>query len=420
MPKTRTGQRLLQKAVRSYYRIFDTRQLRAFFVIAVVCAAAFAAMHIFTPVPLTPQQVTTQLTERVVSLCREGTDHTVCYEREVPKLFPEYSIPQLFDVVRNIRAVDHSYQFCHVLAHKLGEKVVEQDPDKWMQAMPLNPSDGLCSNGFTHGVVGGRFRANVLTDEALNTFRPDFRSACEPHDNWNPTPSIQATCYHGLGHLYVYITNAHLDKALELCEETAVTPKGDFGQVCREGVFMQIYQPLEPDDFEMIEQMPIRPSTTTVRQFCSSYSGNPKYEGACQRESWPFSRTGVMDGTGVEAFCSDSPNSDEELNCYRSAFSIIGRSSLGRGDAASRACARVPEVWQGVCITTVATTVLEENLNEGSAAIATCMQARSPSDAQTCLSQFADHAQFYFGSDPSARESFCRALPEPQRSTCLQ
>ena len=392
-----------------------------FFIVAalgIICVCIFLVTYVRFNAQ--PEQVTARLVHNMVSRCKGGVDHTACYESEVPKLFPTYTIPQIFDVIRGIRQTDHSYQFCHVLAHKLGEKLVMQDRTKWMQAIPFNPSDGLCSNGFTHGVIGGRFRANVLTDDALKAILPDFRKACEPHDSWTPTPSMQATCYHGLGHLYVYITNAQLHKALSLCDQTTKSPSGDYGQVCREGVFMQIYQPLEPDDFGMIEQMPIQPSTTTVRQFCSAYSSDPRNEGACLRESWPFARTGIVDGTGVDAFCANQPNDAETVNCYRSASSIIGRSNLGHAGAGTRACTKLQEKWQPLCITFNATAILEEDLNAGPKAIAECMSAPSDTSKQACLSNFADHVQFYFGKHPEKRAAFCHVLPEPQQSTCLR
>ncbi len=404
----------------SFHTIFDTRALRIFLLLFLLWSIGYGAIALYRYTHLKPRNIPEELAVQMTSLCNVGRDHTVCYEREVPKLFPKYSIPLIFDVIRNIRKRDQSYQFCHVLAHKLGEKIVAQDPDRWMQAMPLNPSDGLCSNGFTHGVIGGRFRANVLTDDALDALLPDFRKACEAHDNWKPTPSIQATCYHGLGHLYVYITDAHLHKALSLCARTTDTSHGDYGQVCREGVFMQIYQPLEPDDFLMIEQMPVRPATSTIRQFCSSYNEDPRDEGACLRESWPFSRISIMNGTGVAAFCAHQPNAKEEYNCYRSATAIIGRSSLGHGDSGNTACSHLPQLWQGVCAISVASAILEEDLNAGPAAIAACTNVSLLSASETCLSTFADHVQFYFGSDPVARAAFCHALPEPQRTVCLR
>ncbi|MBI5457503.1 hypothetical protein HY971_02135 [Candidatus Kaiserbacteria bacterium] len=351
----------------------------------------------------------------IVSECaRLAGDHAPCYESEVPQLYPRLSVSRIFNVIREIRREDPSYQFCHVLAHKVGERVVAEDPTKWVDAIPLNPADGLCSNGYIHGVIGGRFRAEVLTDAMLTTLLPDFKRACEPRDGWDPSELDRAICYHGMGHLYDFITDADLQKALDLCKET--TPE-DTRRVCIEGVFMQIYQPLEPDDFLLIKQMPVQPSTTTVRQFCSSFR-NPDYVGACLRESWPFFRKSIMDGIGVEAFCSGQPSAELEDLCYRSAFTIIGRLSLGKQEAAARACSKSPEIRQGMCYSVIAQSVLEEDRSDAKGALALC--ARAPEAlVQGCREWLVSQAPFVFGSNAQEYRRFCTELPASLQQSCL-
>lgn len=363
----------------------------------------------------TPKVEASIMAAEMVAKCAQ--DGGSCYEAEVPELYPTYSIPEIFEIIRHIRGRDQNYQFCHVLAHKLGEIVVAEDPNQWMKAMPLNPNDGMCSNGFVHGVVGGRFRAEVLDDETLATLISDFRRACEPHDDWAPTPLDQAICYHGMGHLYVFITDADLKKALTICEQTAVSEKSDYGQVCREGVFMQIYQPLEPDDFLMIERMEVKPSTTTVRQFCKAYSENPKYEGACLRESWPFFREEIVRGDGVDTFCSGQPNEQEETNCYRSATAIIGRMSLSNSRGAANACAALQEKYRALCFTTIATAVLEENRTDVAKAIEVCDMSTG-SVKNECFSDLARRSRFIYGANESQRMRFCDALPSEHQANC--
>lgn len=151
----------------------------------------------------------------ILSVCDTGNgDNAHCYESEVPKLYPKLSVSEIFDVIRRIRVGDPSYQFCHVLAHKVGERVVAQDPDGWFNAIPFNPPDGYCSNGFIHGVIGGRFRADVLSETTVVEYLSDFRRACEPRPDWSPSDLDKAICYHGLGHLYDFITNADLKRAI--------------------------------------------------------------------------------------------------------------------------------------------------------------------------------------------------------------
>ncbi len=354
------------------------------------------------------------LARTIILRCKSASDHSPCYESEVPKLYPDLTVPQIFDVVREIRREDTTYQFCHVLGHKIGERIVAEDPARWVEAIPLNPPDGLCSNGFIHGVIGGRFRAEVLNDATIQKFLPDFTRACAPRANWQPSDLDRAICYHGMGHLYDFITNADLPKALTLCAETA--PE-NFQRVCIEGVFMQIYQPLEPDDFLLIKQMPVQPSTTTVRQFCAAYK-DPVYAGACLRESWPYYTKEILDGSSFTKFCAGQPNKEQEDTCYEAAFTIVGRLSLGKPEDAARACGRAPTTRQTACYSIVADAILEEDRLNAKDALAFC--ARAPGAiADSCILSLVSKARFNFGQDVQEYNLFCAALPASYQQTCL-
>src|SRR4051812_42345013 len=78
----------------------------------------------------------------IVADCSDLHDKATCYETEVPSLYPKMDALEIFDVLRKIRKLDTSYQFCHVAAHKVGGRIVAEDPNKWMDALRLNPTDG--------------------------------------------------------------------------------------------------------------------------------------------------------------------------------------------------------------------------------------------------------------------------------------
>lgn len=355
---------------------------------------------------------------RIVSLCSKDAVSSSCYEREVPALFPEKSLTDIFSTIRAIRAQDSKYQFCHVLAHKLGEAVVAQDPERWMEAMSQNPSDGLCSNGFIHGVIGGRFRAEVLDGTTLQTFIPDFSRACEPRESWQASSLDQAMCYHGMGHLYMFITDAVIPHALSLCESTALEKgTGDYRRVCLEGVFMQIYQPLEPDDFLMLERMESVPTVHTVRAFCGMFTHNA-YEGACLRESWPLFREEILSGSGVDSFCAGQPDEKETMHCYESAFSIMGRMSIGNPESALNACAQVHFSRKRACYAYAARAVLEESRKDGDAAIALCAAAPNRYKA-ACMEDVLSTAHFMFGNNIEASKQLCRTAKKYMDVSCV-
>lgn len=375
-------------------------------ILAIAWAGYFASVEFGTP-------NATWYAKSIVAECSKVQgDHSPCYESVIPNLYPRVALSEIFNIVREVRTLDPSYQYCHTLGHKIGERVVAEDPDNWLDFIPDNPSDGLCSNGFIHGVFEGRFGADVLSNATITQFMPQFAEACEPHDGWDPSSLDRAICYHGMGHLFVFITNADLPHALSLCSQ--ITPS-DYERVCVQGVFMQIFQPLEPSDFDLIQQLPVQPNKNNVRQFCASFK-NPLYVGSCLEESWPLFTQQILNGTYVGTFCSWQPDATETDQCYISMSSIIGRETLGEPQKVVAACNNLPADRQPTCYSYSAEAALEEDLSTPQPAVSVCDLA-SPSVAQQCLSLLTNHAEFLFG-DKTQRAAFCALMPSDLQATC--
>jgi hypothetical protein len=354
--------------------------------------------------------------EEIVAQCTKEESSEKCYEREVPKLYPALTMSEIFTVIRDIRAQDPAYQFCHVLAHKIGENASAEDPSRWIDLIPHNPADGLCSNGFIHGVIVGRFRNDTLDAATLEKTIPDFQRACEPRSDWSPSPLDQAICYHGMGHLFMFITNADIRTSLDTCNRVAKSATGDFLRVCREGVFMQIYQPLEPDDFALIELLPEKPTADNYRRQCASYGRTPEEQGACLREAWPLFRKDILSGKGATSFCSGQPNAGETNACYDTISAIIGRMSLGDADKAVNACESVPEEREITCFAAAAQAIIEEDRTRVAAGIQLCGHAKA-SVARGCLERIASMARFLY-ADSQGRANFCAQFPKDVQARC--
>ncbi|MCE9541464.1 hypothetical protein K8R03_02795 [Candidatus Kaiserbacteria bacterium] len=350
----------------------------------------------------------------VASCARSGIDHSACYEAEVPALYPKMSVAQIFEVVREIRALDVSYQFCHVLGHKIGERVVAEDPAQWVDMLSLTPPEGVCSNGYVHGVTVGRFRSEVLDDATIEKFIPQFSLACSNSAKWSPSDLDREGCYHGLGHLFDFITNTDIPKALSICSRAVPS---DFRHFCFDGVFMQIFRPREPEDFLMIQQLPVQPTKATVGQFCRSFEDS-QYVGACIRESWPFFRDEILSGSGVEALCAAEPDVTERKYCYGIEFSTIGRAYVAEPGKAVSACLHVPEDQQSSCVVTVAQILLEEDRTNAMGAMAFCQSIPTESLAAECLSGIVNRSVYIFGTDEREFGAFCRPLPGVLKDRC--
>ena len=190
----------------------------------------------------------------IIKLCAGERYHPACYDREIPKLMDFISMEEAFKVTKIVQSKDSAYPYCHVLGHELSAREVRKNPDNWKEVVTRCPA-GMCSNGCIHGGFQERFRAESFTDEQIEIVKPDLAMICEKRGSWNPTGLEQASCYHAIGHLTMYLTDADIDKAIKICEFAAIKPNGrSFIQTCTDGVFMQMFQPLEPEDFALIAE----------------------------------------------------------------------------------------------------------------------------------------------------------------------
>ncbi|NBV77732.1 hypothetical protein EBR66_06230 [bacterium] len=342
----------------------------------------------------------------IVATCRSVTDYSKCYEREIPNLSGPRSVAYIFKVIAQIRVLDPRYQFCHLAAHKVGALRVLDDPEKWIDALHENPHDGLCSNGFIHGVIIGKFRDRVITDEQFRDELPQFERACEPTDSWQPSGLDKAMCYHAIGHLFTFVTNADMHRSLAMCRAVAAGPRDAYLRVCQEGVFMQVYQPVEPDDFELLTHLPYVPTKDTFRKFCADFPKVDEY-GACRREAAALLRPYLKRGIGSQLFCDGMPPDQSEA-CYQSVVTLIGRTNLGKADAIVEGCKNMPASWRSECFGRSALAVIEEMRTDSEPAFAVCMRAEGATRSD-CFAFLAERAPYVFSTERE-RTEFCTAI----------
>lgn len=394
---------------------------RIYFIVAIalVIGALCAGLYIAKKSAVT--QVDTRAKAlAIIELCKAKNETGAhCYEREVPTLYGKIMLADTFDVIRNIRRNDPSFQFCHPLAHKLGEMTVAEDPKSWIKAIALNPPDGMCSNGFIHGVIVGRFRNEVLDDFKMQQAMGEFKTACEPRADWQPSALDQAICYHGMGHLFMFVTDGKYTRSLDACSQIAESPTGNFLRVCQEGVFMQTYQPLEPDDFALIEKLPEKPTRQNYRRICAQFS-DANAVGACLREAWPLFQKELFVGTGMKTFCSGHPNALLENACYETVFAILGRQSQepSKRDRVGAICTSVPERRQGKCFGSVARAFIEEDRSAVEQAVHVCEVAAKEAARNGCYQDVLNSVAFIYGQDTVTAARLCSLVPDTYRDEC--
>ncbi len=359
----------------------------------------------------------TLASQSILRACENNQHRPTCYDREIPKLMNRFTLEDVFAVTKRIQSQDQSYAYCHVLGHAVSAAETKKDPSLWREVITRCPS-GVCSNGCVHGAFQERFRTDVLPDHEIEVIKPDLLTVCEPRDSWKPTSLEQATCYHALGHLLMYITGADLTKSVGLCDQLAGVKDGsqfDFRHICYDGAFMQIFQPLEPEDRALVAGK--QPAKADVSAYCSVWEGQRQV--SCISESWPLFLNELQDPSYLSTFCGQLP-SDFSPRCYTGMFYILVvqfRFDLSRMKVY---CDGLPQNLSGACYANTASRLIETDWGNVYKAAAWCKDAGSVTAQQDCYQELAFYASYNFHMGSPEFYSLCEALPEPWKDACLK
>jgi hypothetical protein len=319
-----------------------------------------------------------------------------------------------FKVTSFVQDNDKNYQFCHVLGHNLSAREVAKDPSKWKEIVTRCPS-GVCSNGCIHGGFQERFRSESLTAQQLEDVKGDFLDLCEPRGNWRPTGLEQGSCYHAVGHLLMYMTNAKLVKSTDLCEEIAKKSNGaDYSQVCFDGAFMQIFQPLEPEDFALIKGK--QPTKEEVYSFCQSFTDQKR--GSCMSESWPLFRDEIMTPDGLTNFCSQTLPQEVD-RCFTSLFYVLPVQFQFDIEKMRTFCIGLPQKRTGQCFANIASRLIETDYRNIEKSVDLCTSAIAYDTDGACFQELLLYSTYNFHKGSEEFYKMCNALPDNWRKMCL-
>lgn len=367
-----------------------------------------------------PKETVEDYSNQVIATCSKQEYPPSCYNQEIPKLMDppiNISMEDAFKVVDIVQQRDSSLGFCHFLAHKLSAKEQAENPD-WLNIIPRCPVNGMCTNGCLHGTLQERFRNEVLSDEQIETLKPDLAIACERRDDWNPTGFEQQDCYHGFGHLSLYITGANFKKALEICDSIAL--KNDYEYmptICYEGVFMQLFIRLEPEDEALVKGKV--PTKETLREFCLKFNGVDQVE-ACWMSGWPLFKEELKNASGIVKFCTTPSDTRKQNRCFSLMSNTMAqRLNFDTGKIVAL-CNKIPEEKQGRCFAYAALSMTNEDKMFIETATKLCSFAKTKRGLDECYRILLKHSSYNFHKGSSEFIEFCNSLIEPWRSDCLK
>ena len=211
--------------------------------------------------------------ELIIQTCADDAYRPACYDEEIPKLLDKgVSYEDVFAVTALVQEQDEAYWYCHVLGHNVSAKEAAKDVSKWTEVVARAPR-GVCSNGAIHGAFQERFRGEEVSESELKELIPEIQSICSSAAGGKDFTGLeQASCYHALGHLTMYITNGDIDRAIETCDVVAYDGDRSFTGVCYDGAYMQIFQPLDPEDVALVEHIAPQTKEEAVA-LCATFSG---------------------------------------------------------------------------------------------------------------------------------------------------
>ena len=355
-----------------------------------------------------------RLAENVIATCKNESYRPACYDREIPKLMDSISMEDTFAVTRIVQDQDNSYSFCHVLGHELSAREVKKNPDQWKEVIARCPS-GVCSNGCIHGGLQERFRAESLTDAQARAIVPDLQTLCEPKPTWDPTGLERGSCYHALGHLAMYMAAGDIQKSVDLCGNiTSEGPGRDFHHICLDGAFMQIFQPLEPEDFALVKGK--QPTKDTVKQFCDPFTGEAR--GSCISEGWPLFAKEIKSPSGLIAFCSREDPA-ERSRCFDGLFYILTVQFQFDTNKMAGFCAGFADPERGRCFAGVVSRLIETDYRNVPASIRFCSEVASVDSTGACFKGLVSDASFHFHAGSKEFFNLCTRLPDGWKEICL-
>ncbi len=339
-----------------------------------------------------------------------------CYDDYLTSLMDppnNLSMEDVFTVTSEVQKRDDSYWYCHVLSHRVAAKEVDKDPNNWQGVLARCPVD-ICSNGCLHGAFQERFKADTLTDQQLADILPQLKNACENIKDLSKHD--RTSCYHGLGHAFMYMTNADLKKSDNLCTQVAIKNDGrNYLQTCVEGTFMQVFQPREPEDVALIKN--IVPTKDKASDFCDQFDGQVK--AACKRESWVLFKDEIVTPQGLMKYCSYTTEPRENRQCLNKMFYSIMSMKQMSEDFMKSLCVKLPRDIEEHCFADTAGRMITADQALSARAVGICDYAAKFNTANECYSLMSSYSGYIFAPGSKAGEDYCNLFSSDWKGICL-
>ncbi|XKT74466.1 MAG: hypothetical protein ACJKTH_03865 [Patescibacteria group bacterium UBA2163] len=354
--------------------------------------------------------------KEILKVCAESNYAPTCYDEEVPKLLQRgISMEEAFEVTALIQKEDPRYYYCHVLGHNLSAKEAAKDLSQWTDVVARCPV-GQCSNGCLHGAFQERFRDENVSSEELGVLKPKLKTICEDTATRTFTELERTSCYHAIGHLTMYIHDADAKASVNLCDSVVTRSEPyEFVRNCYDGVFMQIFQPLEPEDIALIADRAPR-TQTEARDFCAQFDRIPRE--SCNSESWPLFLEDIKTIKGMDRFCGVYTTERGIQGCYNTIFYVLTAHFEFNQDRLEAICLGLSDERMAQCYANISSRFLEIDDDFLEQSIEFCERAEKTGVGKRCWDELLFYSSFSTVPGTERFEHFCGLLPHSYKERC--
>jgi hypothetical protein len=357
------------------------------------------------------------LAEQIIQTCKGFKNRQTCYEKKIPKLMyaPSFlPMQQAFDVTEKVQKIDPDYGYCHVTGHHLSQQEVRKNPDDWKSVLTKCPVAG-CANGCIHGVFMEKFNTDTFSDQQINSLSQDLKNVCIKNELWNPTSSETSGCFHALGHAAMYLTEANVKRSIQFCYKVADSNSELFYN-CYQGVFMQIFQPLEAEDRQLVAKIEPKTQEEAVN-FCYRYTGYQKI--TCLNQMWPLFFEQFKIPEKLDTYCKYYDPKDKQ-RCYSTAISILTSNLKLDVNFMLNYCSKLTHPLPGECLGQSASRMFEIDIQNKEKALTLCTKGSNIDPKGICFQRLISMSNKVFRDPQSEKPQFCNSLPQEWQRKCLE
>lgn len=341
-----------------------------------------------------------------------------CYLREVSLLMEVASLEEAFAAVEIAQQQDEFLMTCHTIGHVIGQKEVEKDPGNWVDVIGRCP-DFTCSDGCPHGAVIGRFGEESLSEDELRVAKEELALACGYDGSEESLSPQNYKCLHGVGHLTMFLEEADVGRALDLCESISGGDDNSAYSACSEGVFMIIHQPLGVDQEDLVRDL--APTLDTLDEYCSNYEGLALR--SCYNEAFVLLEGKILEQSEVEKFCSYSNDENTKYLCLETLYMTAAKIYLDDGilnDFVSY-CMDATDENKENCIDQGVVKVLQQDLGFVGDVLNLCSQIDDEHLQRSCQEEIGLYfPATYLKENYQERSEYCSQLPSEMAEDCLE